>query len=133
MPDFQIHTDPTLESVDRTLATYSALEDLRPFWELLGRSLAADTQRRWPLRRQSGRLRKSLTWTGNRLARGGIFQSKREKLIFGTRIFYADFAQRGSKHQRATPLIHVNEADIAARLNAWATERAVRAGLEAQL
>lgn len=126
-----IRIDPSLEKVDKNLATFAALtSDLRPFWELLGRSLADESQRRWPLRRRSGRLRKSLSWSGARLGRSGIFQSKREKLVYGSRLFYANFSQKGTKHQRATPLIHVNESDIAARLDAWAVERAKAAGLE---
>ena len=34
----QVHVAPTLEKADRALATYGrVLEDLRPYWELLGR------------------------------------------------------------------------------------------------
>ena len=128
----QITADPPLEAVDKTLATYArVLQDLRPYWELLGRDLADDTQRRWPLRRRSGRLRRSLTFAGSRLGRSGIYRSRPDRLVFGTRIFYGAFSQKGTKHQPKRELIHVDPGDIAQRLGAWATERAVRAGLEA--
>ena len=134
MADVQIHVAPSLEEVDRTLATYGrVLADLRPYWELLGRDLADDTQRRWPLRRRSGRLRRSLTFAGSRLGRSGIYRSRPDRLVFGTRIFYGAFSQKGTKHQPARKLIHVDPDAIGARLGAWATERAERAGLEAQL
>ena len=128
----QITADPPLEAVDARLATYAAvLTDLRPVWPIIGKSLADESQRRWPLRRRSGRLRKSLTWSGARLGRSGIFQSKREKLVYGSRLFYGVFSQKGTKHQPKRELIHVDESAIGARLGAWATERAERAGLEA--
>ena len=125
----RVDIDPTLQKVDRDLATFAALTaDLRPFWELLGRSLADESQSRWPLRRRTGKLRRSLAWSGSRLGRSGIFQSKRDKLLYGTRLFYGHFAQHGTKHQPATKLIHVNEDDISARLSAWSIERARAAG-----
>ena len=38
----------------------------------LSEHLADEAQRRWPLRRRTGKLRKSLTWRGNGLGRGGV-------------------------------------------------------------
>ena len=126
---FRIDIDPSLEKVDKNLATYAALTaDLRPYWLELGRALAAESAARWPLKRRSGRLRRSLTWAGSRLGRGGIFQATRDRLLYGSRLFYADFAQRGTKRQPATPLVHVDEDAIARRLNAWSVDRARRAG-----
>ena len=125
----RVDIDPTLQKVDRDLGTYAALvSDMRPFWELLGRSLADETERRWPLRRRSGRLRRSLSWAGSRLGRGGIYQPKRDRLIYGSRLFYGHFSQVGTKHQAKRPLIHVDETAIAARLSGWAVDRAKRAG-----
>ena len=49
----------------------TAALDLRPFWGELGERLADEAQARWPLRRRTGRLRRSLTWRGNRLAACG--------------------------------------------------------------
>ena len=127
-----VHADPPLESVDKNLATFAALSsDLRPFWQELGERLAADTQSRWPLKRKSGRLRRSLTWSGNRLGRFGIFQNKRDRLVYGSRLFYGAFSQKGTRHQPARKLIHVDQDAIAARLDSWMTERAQAAGLEA--
>ena len=104
--------------------------DLRPFWARLGRSLADDAQARWPLRRRSGRLRKSLTWAGQRLARGGVFESSPDALRFGSAIFYGRFHQHGTKRHTARPLIHVNESEHGEQLATWLQERAARAGLE---
>ena len=125
----RVDIDPSLQKVDRDLATFTTLaSDLRPFWIELGRSLADESERRWPLRRRSGRLRKSLTWARDRLGKGGIFQAKRDRLVYGSRVFYADFAQRGTRHQTATPLVHVDETAISDRLSAWSVERARAAG-----
>ena len=129
---FRISVDPPLEKVDRDLATFARLTaDLRPFWAELGRSLADETERRWPLKRKSGRLRRSLTWARGRLGRGGIYRSRPDRLIFGTRLFYADFSQRGTTRQATRELIHVREDEITTRLTAWAVDRAKQAGLEA--
>ena len=83
---------------------------------------------RWPLRRQSGRLRRSLIWTDQRLGHGGIFKSTPDRLVFGTRVFYAAFHQRGAKHLPVRQLVHVDPDDIGARLNDWAVARARVAG-----
>ena len=116
---------------DSSLRRFSAsVEDLRPFWAQLGRGLADEAQRRWPLRRRTGKLRKSLTWAGGRLASGGVFESSPDKLTFGSTLFYGRFAQFGSRKQRATPLIHIDEAQHAAQLSSWLRARAIMSGLE---
>ena len=53
-----------------------------------------------------------------------------DRLQFGTQIFYSRFAQHGAKRQRATPLVHVDEADTRAQLATWLRDRAARSGLE---
>ena len=126
-----VHADPALDIVTEQLATLAeSLTDLRPAWAQLGKYLADTAQARWPLRRRSGRLRRSLTWTGQRLGRGGIFRSRPDRLTFGSRLFYSGFHQTGTRQQPARVLLHVDPADIAARLDAWAVERAKAAGLE---
>ena len=120
-----------LRDADQRLRTFSnAISDWSPFWAELGAHLAAEAQARWPLRRRTGTLRRSLVWSGNRLGRGGVFESSPDRLTFGTSVFYSRFAQHGTRKQRATPLIHVDEADTSTRLTAWARERAVASGLE---
>ena len=129
---FAVNVNPALEIPTEQLATFAeSLRDLRPFWSRLGEHLSDETQSRWPLRRQSGQLRQSLTWTGQRLGRSGIFRSQRDRLIFGSRLFYGAFSQSGTRHQPKRELIHVDENDIGERLSAWAVERARRSGLEA--
>ena len=113
------------------LGTFAAdLGDLQTFWAQLGESLATETQSRWPLRKRSGRLRKSLVWAGSRLGKGGIFESSPDRLSFGSSIFYARFSQFGTKRQRARPLIHVDEKQHTDQLATWLKDRATRAGLE---
>ena len=126
---FVVNVNPALEIPTEQLATFAeSLRDLRPFWSRLGEHLSDETQSRWPLRRQSGQLRQSLTWTGQRLGRGGIFKSTPDRLVFGTRVFYAAFHQRGAKHLPVRQLVHVDPDDIGARLNDWAVARARVAG-----
>ena len=116
---------------DRALRTFAAgVQDWRPFWLELGEHLADTAQSRWPLRRRSGKLRKSLVWSGQRLGRGGIFESSPNRLEFGTEIFYGRFAQYGTKRQRQRTLLHVDETAIGQRLTEWARGRAAAAGLE---
>ena len=121
-----------VREADRALRRFAAqVDDLRPFWRELGRGLAETIDTRWPLRRRTGRLRKSLQWAGDRLGRGGIFESDPDRLRFGTAIFYSRFAQHGTKRQRATPLIHVDEPQHADQLSSWLRARAAaKAGLE---
>ena len=120
-----------LSTADRALRRFEAtVADWTPFWRILGQSLSDEAQARWPLRRQSGRLRQSLTWAGGRLGRFGVFESSPAQLRFGTAIFYGRFAQTGTKRQRVTPIIHVDEADANTRLSEWTKVRARAAGLE---
>ena len=120
-----------ITEADSGLRRFAAqVDDLRPFWRELGESLADEAQRRWPLRRRTGKLRQSLTWAGNRLGRGGVFESSPDKLTFGTALFYGRFAQFGSRKQRATPLIHVDESQHADQLSSWLQARAAASGLE---
>ena len=109
-----------------------AADDLRPFWRQLGRSLADDAQQRWPLRRRTGRLRKSLTWAGNRLGRGGVFESSPDALRFGSAVFYSRFHQYATSQRAARPLIHLNPDRHAAQLASWLQRRAAASGLEVQ-
>ena len=106
------------------------VDDLRPFWRHLGQHLATEAQRRWPLRRRSGRLRRSLTWSGKGLGRFGVFESSPDRLTFGSALFYSRFAQLGTKRQRATPLIHVDPKQHTAQLTTWLQARAAASGLE---
>ena len=116
---------------DRALREFAAgVEDWRPFWRELGEHLADEAQSRWPLRRRTGRLRKSLTWAGGRLGPGGIFESSADRLEFGTNVFYSRFAQYGTKRQRQRTLLHVDETAIGQRLGLWAKSRAAASGLE---
>ena len=124
-----IHVDPPLDTVASRLATLAeSLTNLRPFWARLGEHLADTAQSRWPLKRRSGRLRRSLTWRGDRLGRGGIFRSRPDRLTFGSRLFYSGFHQTGTRQQPARELLHVDPDDIGARLNDWAVARARVAG-----
>ena len=76
-----------LSKADRAVRQFAAqLADLRPFWRALGAHLADEAQARWPLRRRTGRLRRSLTWAGGRLGRGGVFESSPDQLTFGTTV-----------------------------------------------
>ena len=77
-----------LDTAEVALGKFAAeVDDLRPFWPHLAKRLADTTQRRWPLRRRTGRLRKSLTWRGSRLGPGGVFESDPDRLAFGTSLF----------------------------------------------
>ena len=113
-------------------ALAAAVLDLRPFWAELGADLARVSQERWPLRRQTGRLRKALTWAGNRLGWGGVFEPTAESLRFGINasVFYGRFSQAGTKRQPRRELIHIEPDRHRAALSAWLVARAERAGLE---
>ena len=122
-----------IEKADAGLrALHDAADDLRPFWRELGARLADTAQARWPLRRRTGRLRKSLTWAGNRLGRGGVYEADADRLRFGSAIFYGRFFQHGTTRHAARPLIHVNEAQHGEQLGAWLRARAASSGLEVQ-
>ena len=106
------------------------MTDLTPFWSELGETLATEAQARWPLKRRLVKLRRSLTWAGDRLGRGGIFQSDPDRLKFGSAVFYGRFTQLGTLQQRATPLIHIDPEQHTEQLSAWLRSRAVASGLE---
>ena len=120
-----------LHEADQALdALAAAALDLRPFWSELGADLSRTSQKRWPLRRLSGRLRRSLTWRGSTLGRGGVFEPTPDKLTFGSAVFYARFHQHGARNVPRRELIHVNPARHTAALASWLVARAQRAGLE---
>ena len=120
-----------LADADRHLRTFfQKLTDLRPFWRELGQTLANEAQSRWPLRRRTGRLRKSLVWRGDKLGPHGIFEADPDRLRFGSAVFYGRFAQYGTKRQRATPLIHIDPEQHTEQLSAWLRSRAAASGLE---
>ena len=120
-----------LGSADTGLRKFArTVDDWRGFWRQLGERLADDTQARWPLRRRTGRLRKSLVWRGDTLGPRGIFESSPDRLKFGTALFYGRFAQHGTKRQRATPLVHIDEPAHAELLRTWLQARAAASGLE---
>ena len=128
---FSIHTIPSLdEPIGRLDRAVQSLRDLSTFWPQLGESIADRAQRAWPLRRRSGRLRRSLTWTGQRLGRGGRYEASSDSLIVGSRIFYSGFHHRGTKHLPARPLLAVDPGDTTKRLEKWARDRVTAAGLE---
>ena len=120
-----------LEKADAATRQFAdSILDLTPFWRELGAHLADESQRRWPLKRRSGRLRRSLTWAGSKLGRGGVFESSPDRLLFGSSIFYSRYTQYGTKRQRARPLIFVDETDTSKRLATWLRARAEQSGLE---
>ena len=120
-----------LRDADQRLRTFSQkLTDLTPFWRELSEHLADEAQRRWPLKRRTGTLRKSLVWHGDRLGRGGVFETSPDRLTFGSAVFYGRFHQHGAKYTLRRPLIHIDEADASSRFSAWARDRASAAGLE---
>ena len=116
---------------DKGLETLAAVAgDLRPFWADLAVDLARTSQARWPLRRRTGRLRKSLTWRGESLGVGGVFEPTPDRLTFGSAVFYGRFHQEGARNVPRRELIHVDPARHRAALAAWLVSRAQRAGLE---
>ena len=120
-----------LSKGDRALRRFEAqVDDLRPFWRSLGETLADDAQARWPLRRRTGKLRKSLVWRGDKLGPRGIFESSPDRLRFGSAVFYGRFHQHGAKHTPRRPLIHIDEAQHSEQLTTWLRDRAASAGLE---
>ena len=120
-----------VREADTGLHKFAAgVEDWRPFWRLLSERLADTAQSRWPLRRRTGTLRRSLTWAGNRLGWAGVYESAPDRLRFGSDLFYAKFPQRGTRKQKATPLIHIDPKQHNAQLEIWLNARASAAGLE---
>ena len=122
-----------VREADAAVGTFAAaVGDLRPFWRELAERLADEAQRRWPLRRRTGRLRKSLVWHGDRLGKHGVFESSPDRLTFGSAVFYGRFHQHGAKHTPRRPLIHADATDASSRFSAWARDRAAAAGLEVE-
>ena len=120
-----------LGDADQRLRKFAKnLEDFTPFWRELSEHLATETQQRWPLRRRSGRLRRSLTWRGERLGKHGVFEASADRLRFGSALFYGRFHQSGTKHAPRRTLIHVDQDDTSTRFAAWARDRAEQSGLE---
>ena len=130
MPTLRVEVSGLAEA-NRALRRFAAqLSDWRPFWLRLGEHLADEAQRRWPLKRQSGWLRESLTWHGKGLGRRGVFEASPDRLTFGSILFYGRFSQSGTVRQRQRTLIHVADADSTRLLEEWAADRARAAGLE---
>ena len=120
-----------LREADQALAALSAAAlDLRPYWAELGADLSRTSQEFWPLRRLSGRLRRSLIWCGSTLGRGGVFEASADRLTFGLSLFYGRFSQTGTKHQPIRELIHIDPERHTAALASWLVARAEAAGLE---
>ena len=113
-------------------ALAAAAVDLRPFWAELSADLANLAQSRWPLRRRTGKLRRSLTWRGETLGRGGVFEPTPDRLTFGSAVFYGRFHQDGARNVPRRELIHIDETRHRAALAAWLVARAERAGLEVE-
>ena len=132
MPDaFTIRSTPSLDvpigALDRAARS---LRDLSSFWPTLGEAIADESQRSWPLRRRSGRLRRSLTWSGKGLGRGGIYEVDPDSLTIGTAVFYGAFSHFGTRHQSRRVLLSVDPGDTTKRLQKWARSRVTGAGLE---
>ena len=71
------------------------------------------------------RLRKSLVWARFAVRPGRCVRvESRISCTFGTNVFYSRFAQTGTKRQRATPLIHIDEAQHSEQLTTWLRDRA---------
>ena len=120
-----------LGQADTGLRKFAAqVDDLRAFWPRFAKGLADESQRLWPLRRKTGRLRQSLTWRGNRLGRFGIYEPNPDRLRFGSAVFYARYPQTGARKQRKTPLINIDEKQHGEQLAEWLRGRAAAAGLE---
>ena len=72
-PTFRVGVSGLSEG-DRALRTFAAgVQDWRGFWRILGQSFSDEAQARWPLRRRTGKLRRSLVWRGDRLGPARYF------------------------------------------------------------
>ena len=130
MPTTTTNVSVTRDADRRLRKFASRLENLTPFWREFAKHLADEAQRRWPLRRRTGKLRESLVWRGARLGRGGVYEPTANRLAFGTSLFYGRFAQHGTTRQRKTPLIDVDVDDARTRLSDWMRARAEASGME---
>ena len=130
---FTVRTTPSLDApigaLDRAARS---IRDLSTFWPTLAESIADESKRSWPLRRVTGRLRRSLTWSGKGLGRGGIYEATRDALVIGSRVFYGAFSHYGTVNQRKRVLLGVDPLDTTKRLEKWARDRVIGAGLEAR-
>ena len=82
MPSLKIDVDG-LKQADTGLRQFArSVLDLRPYWRQLAERLADTAQARWPLKRLSGRLRRSLVWARGRLGKGGIYEASPDRLQF---------------------------------------------------
>ena len=123
MPDQLMVNVTGLQDQTTALGRFArSVDSLESFWRELAQSLADEARQRWPLRRRSGRLRKSLTWQGDRLGRGGVYEADPNMLRFGTNLFYSRFSQHGTRRQTARPLIHIDEQQHTEQLP-WCTTR----------
>ena len=100
MPDqFSIRTTPHLDApTDALNRTARSLGDLSEFWPAVGRSIADQTQAAWPLKRRSGRLRRSLSWSARGgLGKAGIYEAKSDSLVIGSSLFLRQFSPAGDE------------------------------------
>lgn len=128
---FSIRATPSLdEPIGQLDRAGRSLGDLSTFWPTLGEAIVDKSQSAWPLKRRSGTLRRSLTWTGKGLGRGGVYEPMRDSLTIGTAVFYSGFHHRGTQHLRKRELLAVDPGDATKRLETWARSRVTAAGLE---
>ena len=132
MPDaFTVTATPSLaETAGQLDGAARSLRDFSDFWPTLAEAIADKAQSAWPLRRRTGRLRRSLTWAGKRLARGGIYKADRDSLTIGSTVFYARFSHHGTRRQSKRVLLAVDPVDTTERLTEWARARVQASGLE---
>ena len=127
MPTLDIRATGIRESGKGLDALGRAASDLTPFWFGLARDLANLAQERWPLRRRTARLRKSLTWRGAIPGpRRRVRTDANPGSAFGSAVFYARFHQHGARNVPRRELIHVNPARHTAALASWLVARAHR-------
>ena len=128
---FTVSATPSLDKpIDALERAARSFADLTSFWPGLAQQIAAESAARWPLRRRSGALRRSLTWAGRGgLGRGGIYEPRADSLTIGTAIFYGAFSHFGTRRQPVRELLRVDEGDTTKRLEEWARKRASDAGL----
>ena len=111
-----------------------AFQDWRPFWSELGEHLADTAQARWPLRRRSGKLRKSLVWSRRqRLGPWRHFRGIRKSARIRERtVFYSGNSRNTAPNKQQADgrcCIRIDETDIGQRLALWAKSRAAAAGI----
>ena len=128
---FTVRTTPNLDApID---ALDRAARSLRDLSLILADARRSDRRRKrnaaWPLRRRSGRLRASLTWSGQGAGPRRNLQGREATRSPSDRnIFYARFSHFGTKHQRKRELLAVDESDTTARLQKWARSRVQSSG-----